>query len=64
LFGLYADGLDRLTGASTVSWDVEKRHRNHDLLRSLREDPQKAKALLLDWEQQTIKSLKLEKYPN
>jgi hypothetical protein len=58
------DELDRLTGNSTVGWAVEKRRRNHELHRALRQDPQKAGALLLEWEQRTIKNLKLEKYPN
>jgi hypothetical protein len=44
--------------------DVEWHQRDKELHGLLKEDPEMARSRLLEWEQLTIKKLKLDKYPN
>jgi len=49
---------------SNAPWAIEWGHRSQTLLNLLKTAPHKAKEQLLEWEQQTIKNLKLEKLAN
>lgn len=48
----------------TEPWDLERQRLERELSGLLKQNPEEARQLLLQWEQQTIKNLKLEKYPN
>ena len=51
-------------GSDLAPWAVVAKARDFNLNEVLQNDPQAARALLLDWEQQSIKNLKLEGYVN
>jgi hypothetical protein len=70
--GVYDEGLQHLRELckelesfnGSAPWDIEKRDRNKELCNTLEQNPQQAKELLVEWEKQSIKNLKLDGYPN
>jgi hypothetical protein len=70
--GIYDEGLEQMrelckyweSSNNPAPFAIEKRNRNKQLCNTLEQNPQEAKNLLIEWEKQTIKNLKLDGYPN